>query len=396
MFGYTNEELHRIGAELTVREIEQQPSTWHSVQMLVEKNKGDISLFLKKIINDSDLEIIFVGAGSSEYVGRTLLHELNKKYSFRISSYGTTDIVVNPEQYLSNTKPTLLVSFARSGNSPESLRTIQLANQICQKVFHLIITCNNDGAIIKSMKDYKNCYSLVLPAETNDRGFAMTSSFSGMYLAALFVFQLGEIEKMKDSLKRVSSTTDYLIKQDWRQVKALVEEFDFERIVYLGSGVLSGIAQEAALKMLELSKGRVASFYNSPLGFRHGSKSLINDKTLTVLFLNDDNYVRKYETDLFVELCGNKNSNDKKLLLSNRCDEDLHSMADYHINFNCCNGSLNTGLLALPYVVTAQILSVLKSIKYGISSDNPYVSSGELSRVVKGVNIYPYPFIKEM
>ena len=85
--------------------------------------------------------------------------------------------------------------------------------------------------------------------------------------------------------------------------------FDFDRIVYLGNIALKGVAQESALKMLELTAGKVATMYDSQLGFRHGPKSIINDTPLTVAYLSDDAYRRQYELDLIKEMSGQRKGN---------------------------------------------------------------------------------------
>ena len=52
------------------------------------------------------------------------------------------------------------------------------------------------------------------------------------------------------------------------------------RVVYLGSDVLKGVAQESALKVLELTAGKVVALHDSPMGFRHGPKSVTDDDTV--------------------------------------------------------------------------------------------------------------------
>ncbi len=76
----------------------------------------------------------------------------------------------------------------------------------------------------------------------------------------------------------------------------------YQRVVYLGSGALKGLAREAALKMLELTDGRVIAAADSPLGFRHGPKTILNGQSLVVVFLCNDPHARRYDLDLIAEL----------------------------------------------------------------------------------------------
>ena len=90
-------------------------------------------------------------------------------------------------------------------------------------------------------------------------------------------------EEIKE--KRVEELVDLseqILEQD-RKVKEVVD-LDFERVIYLGAGPFFGLSHEAQLKILELTAGKIATMYESPVGFRHGPKSLINDQTLVLVF----------------------------------------------------------------------------------------------------------------
>ena len=50
--------------------------------------------------------------------------------------------------------------------------------------------------------------------------------------------------------------------------------------------------------------------------------------------------------------------------------------------------ALDDALVALPYLVFAQYLALFTSLEHAKTPDDPF-PSGEVSRVVKGVTIYP-------
>lgn len=385
LFGFTDEQLDTRNAAFTSKEIAQQPDMWLKTVDLVNRKRNEIKNFLKRVTEQKNFDVLMVGAGTSDYVGRSVSTALNSKLPYRIRCCATTDLVVDPEKYLTKNVPTLLVSFARSGNSPESVGAVDVANKVCDEIYHLFITCNKQGALAQLADGKDNYFSLVLPPETNDKGFAMTSSFSGMYLASLLIFQLDNFSEVSSSVKELSLSGKLLLEDAWQSLRKIIDEYDFERIVYLGCGVRKGISQEAALKMLELNAGKVATFYESPLGFRHGPKSIINDKTLTVLFESSDDYAKLYEKDLINELDGEKHEN-RLLIVSS--GEKYVSRFDYSYNLPCQN-SLGEEYQALLCVMFAQIFALLKSLKNGIGPDNP-CPTGEVNRVVKGVKIYPY------
>ncbi|MFV0381722.1 MAG: SIS domain-containing protein [Breznakia sp.] len=378
----TWEELDGI---FTASEIKQQPDTWRKTLVQMEKQKEEISAFIKQITSCDDYDIIFTGAGTSEFVGNSIFSYLAKTHNYKTKSYGTTDIVAAPENYLSKTKPTLLVSFARSGNSPESVAAVESANVVCDNVKHLFITCNPEGALSKFAKNQTNCYAINLTPETNDNGFAMTSSFSNMYLAAVLAFTLDCFAQMKTAVEEVIRVSERSMAVVTTTIAEMINEFAFERIVYLGSNTNKGIAQESALKILELTAGKVVSMYDSPMGFRHGPKSIVDEKTLTVVYLSDNEFTRQYEKDIIKEM---RHDQVGKLLVITTREDEVSALADYKIIFKN-KDKLENVLLGLEYIVAAQIISLYASLSVKNTPDHPS-KSGTVNRVVQGVIIYPY------
>lgn len=371
----------------TAKEISQQPITWLKTLNLVKEKQEEINNFINKILSQHGCEVIFTGAGTSEFVGNSIFTYLNKLGKYNFKSYATTDILASPENYLKVDRPTLLVSFGRSGNSPESVGVVELADQYCSNVKHLFVTCNIDGALSKYAQGNENAYALNLTPETHDKSFAMTSSFTNMYLAALLCFNLDCLDTLTPVINEVISTTNGLIKEEYSEIIKIVDEFDFKRIVYLGSNCNKGVAQESALKMLELSAGAVVTMFDTPLGFRHGPKSIINDDTLTVVYLSDDEYTRKYELDLIKEMSGQRKAN-KILAVSSKKDDEVNKLVDYYYCFNA-KVEMDSIFTGLQNIVVAQIIALFKSLALGCTPDNP-CPTGEVNRVVTGVTVYPY------
>lgn len=387
IFNISEEKMKETSSAFTLNEIYQQPSTWKKTCAQLAGCKNELQAFLNQVLSADDFDIILTGAGTSEFVGNSLFHALNKKYSYKVKSYASTDIVPSPEDFLSHTKPTILVSFGRSGNSPESLGAVEAAEAVCQNVYHLFVTCNHEGTLSKLANDHKNSFALNLTPETHDKGFAMTSSFSNMYLATYLAFNLDRIEELTAKIDKVCEAAENFLNNTWSIAKQIVDEFDFTRIVYLGDVALKGISQESALKMLELNAGKIATMFDSPLGFRHGPKSIINDGTLTVVYVSDDSYKRQYELDLIKEMSGQRKKNRIVAVVNNPC-EGLKELVDYVVEMKI-GISLENILLGLDYILFAQTIAVLKSISMGITSDNP-CPTGEVNRVVEGVTLYPY------
>ena len=258
---------------------------------------------------------------------------------------------------------------------------------VCKNLYHLFVTCNHEGTLSKLANDRTNCFALNLTPETHDQSFAMTSSYSNMYMATYLALNLDRLEELTAEIEEVAKAAEHFLDEQYGQVKQIVDEFDFNRIVYLGNIALKGVAQESALKMLELTAGQVATMYDSPLGFRHGPKSIIDPRTLTVVYLSDDEYRRRYEIDLIKEM-GPQRKGNKIVAIMNQPVEGLEDLVDYIVQIPVGSYKENV-LLGFDYILFAQTLAVMKSLSLGITPDNP-CPTGEVNRVVKGVTLYPY------
>lgn len=387
IFGITEEKMKETTATFTLSEIYQQPATWEKTCRQIKEHKDELQKFIEQVIKCEDFDVILTGAGTSEFVGNALFAHLSQLLDHKVKSYGTTDIVATPEAYLSRTKPTLLISFGRSGNSPESVGAVDAAESVCDNVYHLFVTCNKDGALSKRAAETQNCYAINLTDETHDQSFAMTSSYSNMYLATYLCFHLNELPEVFTKVQAIAEAGQSFLDKGYGVAQDIVDSYDFKRIVYLGSNTLKGTSQESALKMLELTAGRVVTMYDTPMGFRHGPKSIVDDTTLTVVYLSDDAYTRQYEIDLLKEMSGQRKGN-KIVAVMSKEDETVKALVDHTVVFGLKEDYENI-LLGLDYIMFAQTLAVLKSLSLQITPDNP-CPTGEVNRVVKGVTLYPY------
>lgn len=368
----------------SAREIAQQPTTWLKTLEIVKSQWDSIQEFIAPILEADNPKIIFTGAGTSEFVGNSLQPLFAKQHRDAFVSIATTDLVATPDLYIRKDQPTLLVSFGRSGNSPESIGALDVATIVNPNTRHLVITCNHEGNLAK--RTDASVLAVKLPPETNDLSFAMTSSFSNMFLAAYAIFNFDNIQAIEAALDKIVNAVNVIHTQQIKGLEDIVNSFEFDRIVYLGDASLKGFAQESALKMLEQSAGEVVTMHNTPLGFRHGPKSIINATSLTVVYLNEDPYLRQYQADIIKEMSGQRQGN-QIVAFDVYQDDTIASLVDAYFVVNIDKSAED--LLGLVYVNAAQIISLLKSIKLGKSPDNPW-PSGMVNRVVQGVTIYPY------
>src|SRR5215469_2415052 len=298
MLGLTGAQIQTGGAYWTAREITQQPQVWPEVERRVGAD-AQLAGFLAPLLANPELRVVLTGAGTSSFIGECLAPALTRSGALRAAAIASTDIVSCPESSLAPRTPTLMVHFARSGNSPESVAALELGEHRVERCAHLIVTCNSEGNLYRRAGTMRNAYALLLPEASNDQSFAMTSSFTSMLLAAAGALRLMPTDGTRTA--RLSRLAMHVL-TSWLPVITSLVRAQFERVVYLGSNELKGLAREAALKMLELTDGRVVSLAEAPLGFRHGPKTVVNGSTLVVVFLSNDAHTRRYDLDLLAEL----------------------------------------------------------------------------------------------
>lgn len=367
----------------TEKEINGQPQLWKTVYDMLRSQEDDIRAFLRPILNIPNLQIILTGAGSSAFVGDSAQGLVQQYTGHTTRSVATTDIVTHPQLFLPENIPTLLISFARSGNSPESLETVKLADDFCSEVYHLTITCNKDGELVHyAQKNSQNAFALLLPEEANDKSLAMTGSFTSMLLSVLLIFRKENLDSASSEVQKIIEEGNTILKKQdlFKEIAAK----DFERVVFLGSGPMLGIARECHLKLQELTDGRVICKRDSFLGFRHGPRAVTNENTLMVYLFSPDDHVYKYERDLAVNI-GSDPRNIECISIGRKNDDRLNSCFNLDLNL-----LQNEELNIIPATMIGQLLGIYKALDLEIDPDNPS-KSGAISRVVEGVNIYPYP-----
>jgi len=357
----------------TRREILQQPATLRATQAVLVSTREAIDAFLGPLLAKADLRIMLCGAGTSAFIGECLAPWLTATLGRPVEAVATTDIVGSPDLYLDPNRPTMMVSFGRSGNSPESIAAVDLADARLS-IHHLVITCNADGALAQRAGPHGHV--VLLPEETHDRAFAMTSSFTAMMLAALSIFT--GVDSMDARVEAIANAVAATVAKADDIARVLAGQ-EFERVVYLGSGVFQGLAREAALKLLELTDGAIPTAFDSSLGFRHGPKTIVTPRTLVVVFVSNDPLTRLYDLDILAELradgrCGailaiaaQEGGNDTLLV------EGASALVDADLLF--------------PYIVPAQLFGLHCSLRQGRTPDRPN-ASGTVNRVVQGVRIH--------
>ncbi|MEP6682066.1 MAG: SIS domain-containing protein [Parafilimonas sp.] len=381
--------LAENGALLTAQEIVNQPELWNDVAALFSKKEKAIKSFLQSAYAEAD-SIILTGAGTSAFIGLSLSGIFFRNTQIITRAIATTDIVSHPHDFFNEYQKPLIISFARSGNSPESCAVIELADKLSKKCFHLIITCDENGALAQS-GSLNPSYVFILPEAANDKSLAMTGSYSSMLLTGLLIAYINQKQKIKQQVELLMQAAENIFSFHLPALKKLAQK-DFKRAMFLGSGSLFGTATEASLKLQELTDGKIICKSDTYLGLRHGPKAVIDDETLVVYFFSNNKYVSRYEKDLVNAM---KSGNNAMYQLG--ISEGYENINDLNtqINFGIDGENILEDFLPIPAIIAGQLLGFYKSLELGLKPDEPSVN-GSISRVVQGVNIYPIDAEKSM
>lgn len=380
-------EWQRLGGLHTAEEIEHQPAIWRALAAALEAQQASIDAFLGDWLSQPGHRVVLTGAGSSAYIGEMVADTLNALWPADVRAIASTSLLTHPELYLKREQPTLLVSFARSGNSPESLATVELLRGCVDQPRFLNITCNAEGELLSGSTGRTDTLNLLMPEGSCDRGFAMTSSLSTMLLAALAALGSGAWADRLARIRSLAGLAEFAL-QAWADPMRVLARSDVQRIVYLGSGAQEALAKEAALKVLELTSGRVMAVANTPLGFRHGPKSMLDGTSLVVVLRSRGATARRYERDLVRELRGDGIATQVLTLGPEDAAEELPAFLPVPALPQGSEELDDTWLTPL-WLIAAQLLALNKSVALGLTPDNPF-PDGTVNRVVQGVTIHSH------
>ena len=367
----------------TFNEIHQQPAMWRKELAALLAKKEEIRAFMHKYLTP-DTDIVLTGAGTSAFIGDALQPVMRGMWQ-NVRSVATTDIITHAKYLLNPEKPLLLVSFARSGNSPESVGAVNLANKLCKNVAHVYITCNKNGKLALQAEGKDNILLLLLPEETDDKSLAMTSSFSTMLLTCLMLGHIDTLDKDQEMIEKTAKNAEAVMAEYEEKLKEIAGR-PFERGVFLGSGALKGIAEECHLKLQELTDGAVVCKFDSFLGFRHGPKAVVNSKSIVVYLMTEQEDVQRYERDLVKQVDANNTPVAQIIVIAGKAPELPNVKADLVVKMPY-GPEENDFYGIVAYVLVGQLLGYYASLAHGLNPDAPSVS-GNIHRVVEGVTIY--------
>lgn len=377
------------GTRFTPQEIIQQPASWRGTFERFDRLRGALRQFLKSSGfegrgKSNNFVVYLVGAGTSDYTGRALAYLLRREWGCDVWAIPSTELLTNLDDYVAPNRNYLWISFSRSGDSSEGLALLETAIQSYPKIQHLLVTCNANSRMAQVCAHAPGRAAVfVLDEAVNDRGLAMTSSYTNMVVAGQCLAHIDSFSAYYETLNALSEAGSRFLNQV-QQCAPLVVQRGFSKACFVGSGALHAAAQESALKVLELTAGKVQTISESTLGLRHGPMSALNEETLFVSFLSRDARRRRYEKDLLAEI-KQKRLGKIRVIVSPVSENDLIGLADHILTLDA--PGLQDEYRPAVDVMLAQSLGLFSSLKLGLKPDSPS-PNGAISRVVNHVSIY--------
>lgn len=379
MLARTPQEQQHLGYFHTLREICQQPATWLRTAQLMRQNAPALRQLLAGISS-----VILTGSGSSEYAGDCARLPLQKELGANVQAIGGGALLTHGRDAFPVGRPGVMVSIARSGDSPESVGALALILKAEPELRHLVLTCNTQGKLANTFRDDARVTVITLDECTNDRSLVMTSSFTNLVLGARSLGLAGDSARYLAIVEALSRAATNLLQAHFGDLAQIARK-PFRRALFLGSGARFAATREAALKMLEMTAGRVITTCETYLGLRHGPMSAIHGDTLVVCFLSSDPMVRAYEMDLLRELT-QKRLGMARIIAGQDVPYELVTEEDLVVSYQSSSRLADDNMPVLD-VLVGQLIAFFRCLQEGLRPDSPS-DAGVISRVVQGFALH--------
>lgn len=384
----SSEEKASRGLAHTPGEILQQPDTWAGTFIRFQQYRAEIESFLETAgigpASDKHPIVYLIGAGTSDYIGKAVTSLFRQKWQCEVAAVASTDLLTSMEDYVLRDRQYLWISFSRSGDSPEGVAVLEKALNEYPAISHLVISCNAEGRMVKDHRQDRRVCTLLLDDAVNDRGLAMTSSYSNMVIAGQCLANLWSVDEYEPVLHSLVASGEKMLATA-PDLAAQLAEGPYTNVCFTGSGPLKAVAKESALKVSELTAGRIRSMSESTLGLRHGPLAALNEQSLFVALISTDKRRRQYEIDLLKEI-GSKGVVPTRVAVAATAGNELAAVAEHVVS---PGSPVTIPDLYLPPVdvIFSQLLGLFFSLRCGLKPDVPS-PKGVINRVVQGVSIH--------
>ncbi|WP_213805791.1 SIS domain-containing protein [Granulicella sp. dw_53] len=376
------------GLAFTPREIAQQPETWQKTAQLFESNQQKFISFLERAGVTGPLEkrpvVMLIGAGTSDYIGESLALLLRQRWGCETSAVASTSLLPSLSEYVIPGRRYLWISFSRSGDSPEGVSVLEQAIEVYPEISHLVVTCNPNSRMAALAAKHPHACTAILDDAVNDRSLAMTSSFTNMVIFGQCLAHAWSFAEYKPILDTMIAAANKFLADSAELSKNMAAARGNRRICMIGSGSLAAVAQEASLKVLEMSGGRIKTMSQTSLGLRHGPMAALDSDTDFICFLSSERPRLLYEIDLLREIRAKKITATCVIVGLKSSEAEARPLCD---TYHAIEGSFPDAYRPPVDIIFGQLLGLYSSISFGLRPDAPS-PAGVINRVVNDFTIY--------
>jgi glucosamine--fructose-6-phosphate aminotransferase (isomerizing) len=343
----------------THTEILSQPSCWKECLQILDANH-QLRLTCERFPGRQDW--VFIGCGTSYYIALATAASWTHLTGLRARAVPASEILLFPELLSCDPALTQPVLISRSGHTSEVLKAAEYL-ELKANVRTLAISC----ATHQPLEEISTATLHLLPAD--EKSTVMTRSFTSMLMGLqALAAAYGKQPLFAESLRKLPAQAAPLVEPLAAKIQEFVHAGLYADYVFLGQGPYFGLANEAMLKIKEMSCSYAQCFHT--LEFRHGPKAIVSPETLVTFFLSEAAY--EAEREVLQEM---KGLGATTMVITNRADDTARRAADFLVELNL-QGPEYSRLAA--FAMPGQLLGYFTGIAKGFDPDRPR----NLSRVV--------------
>jgi glutamine---fructose-6-phosphate transaminase (isomerizing) len=330
----------------TRQEILSQPGIWKKSLLYLSKlERGKYPDFMNYD------QVIFIGCGSTFYLSRWAARTCEARTGLVSRAIPSSDLLLFPQAWLQKSKKTLFVAISRSAETTETIKALEMvrAGNYGEMV---VVTCYRDRALAQLTP-----YVVDVP-DAQEESVAQTRSFSNMMLAVMWLSD----KKVPEGLPEAISTTgEKIITGNANLAQQIGLDETISKFFFLGSGPNYGLANEAMLKMKEMSLSYSEAYHF--LEFRHGPMSMVDQNSIVIGLISD--LMGNYEYSLLQEM---KSRGARILGLYPGDVSPSLDWMDYTISLG---NTVADGWRAPLYLPVLQLIAFERAIHKGLDPDSP-------------------------
>ncbi len=342
----------KVRGQYTWTEIVSQPEVWEAALKRAETAAAEL---VARWPMREYQRVLFIGCGSTHYLSLTAASLARGITGASARGLPSSELFLFPRYTLpASGAQSMLWAVSRSGETSETLLALQAFRDHFEGP---ALTVGNypESALVRE------CDGAILIPEGQEKSVAQTRSYNSMLLSLEVYFGVAAGDRSYvESLGVLPSVAASVLGKYGGPLQEMGADATFDTVIFLGSGPLYGIACEGMLKMKEMSLSHSEAYHF--MEFRHGPKSIVNERTLIAALLSDS------ATDYELKVLAEMRALGATVLLV--CDRDPGDEKYADVLVTLSSGLPETARAPL-CLLPLQLLAYGRSIARGLDPDQP-------------------------